>query len=189
MAKVYVLLKEGFEEIEALTIVDYLRRAEIDVYLVSVEDQLEVMGAHRIRVKADMGFEDLDEKEIDLLFLPGGLPGATSLRDDKKVIDLIKNLDARGKGLAAICAAPIVLERAGLTKDRKVTSYPGFEEEIGSDKYEEGLVVVDENIISSRGPATAVYLALELIGLLKGDRKKEEIRKDILLDLVEKDKC
>lgn len=185
MVKVFVLLKNGFEEIEALTIVDYLRRADIEVALVSVEDSLDLLGAHQIGIKADMMFEDLKPEEVDLLFLPGGLPGASSLRDDKKVIEFIKDLDHNGRAIAAICAAPIVLSRARVIADKKVTSYPGFEDQLVCNQYVEDLVVVDENIISSRGPASAVYLALDLIGLLKGDKKREEIRKDILLDKVE----
>ncbi|MDO5027464.1 MAG: DJ-1/PfpI family protein [Tissierellia bacterium] len=185
MVKVSVLLKNGFEEIEALTIVDYLRRADISVDMISVEEGLQVIGSHGIKIEADMVFDKVEGEKIDLVFLPGGMPGAKSLSEDQRVLSLIKSLDSRGKAIAAICAAPIVLENAGLIKGKKVTSYPSFETYLKSvGQYREDLVVVDENIITSRGPATAVLLALELIELLKGKEKMEEIKKDILFDLL-----
>lgn len=186
MDKVVVLLKNGFEEIEALTIVDYLRRAGIKVELVSTEQELQVTGSHDIKIVADTMFEDIDKDEVELVFLPGGMPGAKSLSEDSKVLELIAYLDQKGRAISAICAAPIVLENAGVIKNKKVTSYPSFDNELKSiAEYREDLVYVDENIITSRGPATAVYLALELIELLKGREKMSEIKSDILQDLVE----
>lgn len=183
MSKVYCLLKNGFEEVEALTVVDYLRRADIDIDLVSVEDGLEIEGAHGIKVLADISFDKIDEEKLDMVFIPGGMPGASSLRDDDRVIDLIKRSDDRGRIIAAICAGPIVLEKAGVLKGKKVTSYPGFEKELSSiGKYCEDRVVVDENIVSSRGPALAVVFALELIELIKGKEKRDDIAGDILFD-------
>ena len=185
MTKVLVLLKNGFEEIEALTIVDYLRRAEIIVDMVSTEEDITVTGSHGIKVQADLTLADLDKDQADLIFLPGGMPGAKSLSEDEKVLDLIRDFDKNGKVISAICAAPIVLENAGVIKDKKVTSYPGFDKFLKSAcQYKDDLIVVDENIITSRGPATAVLLALELIELLKGREKMEAIRKDILFDLL-----
>lgn len=187
MDKIVVLLKNGFEEIEALTIVDYLRRADFTVELVSTEQELEVKGAHNIKIVADTIFEELDKEQIELIFLPGGMPGAESLSKDQKVLDLISAHDKNGRPIAAICAAPIVLENSGVIKNKKVTSYPSFDKQLKSiAEYSEDLVYVDENIITSRGPATAVLLALELIELLKGRDKMQEIKSDILQDLVEK---
>lgn len=186
MIKAFVLIKNGFEEVEALTVVDYLRRAEIDIKIVSTEEDLELQGAHGIKIIADMAFDELDRDDIDLVFLPGGMPGATSLKDDEKVLELITYLNDKGRAISAICAAPIVLEAAGVIEDKTVTSYPSFDEKLPSiGEYSQDIVVIDENIITSRGPATAVYLALELIELLKGRETKEAIRKDILLDLIE----
>ena len=186
MDKIVVLLKNGFEEIEALTIVDYLRRADLKVELVSTEDKLEVNGAHDIKIVADTMFDDLDKEQIELIFLPGGMPGAENLSKDQKVLDLISSHDKNGRPIAAICAAPIVLENSGVIKNKKVTSYPSFDKQLASiSEYKEDLVYVDENIITSRGPATAVFMALKLIELLKGREKMQEIKKDILQDLVE----
>lgn len=183
MAKVYCLLKDGFEEVEALTVVDYLRRASIDTYMVSVEDNIEVKGAHGIRVLADIMFDEIDEGDLDMVYVPGGLPGAESLRDDDRVIDLLARTNKRGRAIAAICAGPIVLEKAGILEGKSATSYPGFDEELASIKeYREDRIVVDENIITSRGPALAVLLALELIELIKGKGKRDEIAGDILFE-------
>lgn len=185
MTTVITLLKTGFEEIEALTIVDYLRRADIEVKMVSTTDDIYVTGDHGIVVKADMMLEDLDEA-VDFIFIPGGMPGAEGLRDDEKVQALLRDHHEQGHPLAAICAGPIALERAGILEGKKATSYPGIEKELKSARnYLDELVVVDENVITSRGPSTAVYLALALIELIKGSEKKEEIKKDILLNLVE----
>lgn len=190
MTKVFTLLKNGFEEIEALTVVDYLRRAYIDIKTVSMEKDLLVEGSHKIKVEADILFDELDKEEIDLIYIPGGLPAAKDLSLDSKVTDLVAYLNEKGRLIASICAGPMVLENSEVIKGKEVTSYPGIKEELASvGSYSENLVVVDENIITSRGPATAVYLALELIELLKGTNKKDEIKADILLDRVEKSIC
>lgn len=178
--KVALFLAHGFEEVEALTVVDYLRRMDIVVDMVSIEEE-KVEGAHGVVVLADKligGLEDLEA--YDGAVIPGGLPGATNLKEDQRVIDIIKNMDERGKLVAAICAGPIVLERAGLIDGKKVTSYPGFEEELKNSIYEEKPVVIDHNIITSRGPALAVDFAKEIIRYLLGDEKAEELKKDIL---------
>lgn len=183
--KTYVLLKNGFEEVEALTVVDYLRRADISVKTVSMEIDLEVTGSHQIKILADMLFENLDFEEVELLFIPGGMPAAEDLSNDAKVIELVKYLDKIGRALASICAGPIVFGKSDIIKDKKITSYPSFEEKIPNlGEYGEDLVVVCENVITSRGPATAVLLALELIELIKGNRIRNQVEKDILLDLV-----
>lgn len=186
MTKVYTLLKNGFEEIEALTVVDYLRRADIDIKTVSTEDTLEVTGSHDIKVIADLMLSDLNSKEIDLIFVPGGMPAAEDLSNDSRVTELVGSLDKSGRIIASICAGPMVLEKSGVLEGKKATSYPGFGEKLVSLKnYLEDIVVVDENIITSRGPSTAVYLALKLIELLKGEEKMNEIKQGILLDKVE----
>lgn len=179
--KILVLLAEGFEEIEALTVVDYLRRLDVTVDTVSTTGDKEVVGAHRIPVIADVLFEDLKDLEnYDGLVLPGGLPGATNLRDDKRVIELTQDFNNREKLVAAICAAPIVLEEAGVIEGKNMTSYPGFEENLKSGNYKEEKVVIDGNILTSRGPALAVNFAIEIARYLLGDEKAEELKEDIL---------
>ncbi|NLW41056.1 MAG: DJ-1/PfpI family protein [Tissierellia bacterium] len=186
MKKVLLLLAEGFEEVEALTTVDYLRRMDIIVDICSIHGEKKVRGAHRVVVEADKNLEEVKSiKNYDGLVIPGGLPGATNLRDDGRVIELVQQFNQEGKLIAAICAGPIVLQRAGIIKDKKVTSYPGFDNDLKESQYLEDLVVQDGNIITARGPAVAVYFALKIVEKLVGEDKKEELKKDILLHMVE----
>jgi 4-methyl-5(b-hydroxyethyl)-thiazole monophosphate biosynthesis len=186
MKKIMLLLAEGFEEVEALTTADYLRRKNIVVDMVSITNNNQVKGAHGIIVIADKNMEEIDDiNAYDGLIIPGGLPGATNLRDNDSVIKIVKDFNKEGKLIGAICAGPIVLQRAGIINGIKVTSYPGFDEELKDGLYEEELVVQDRNIITARGPAVAVYFAIRILEHLIGKDKAEELKKDILLDLVE----
>ena len=163
MKKVCVLLAEGFEEVEALTVSDIMRRAKVTCDLVSIKDK-KVTSSHNVTIEAD---KIIDENmDYDLVVLPGGMPGASNLRDDEKVINLIKKQSKEGRLIGAICAAPIVLGRAGLTEGRKITSYPGYEDELPNCDYLEEAVVVDGNIITSRGPATAMAFSYKLLEAL-----------------------
>lgn len=185
MTKVYVLLHKGFEEIEAFTIVDYLRRADIDVTMVAVQDELFVMGDHKIIVKADILFDDINRDDIDLLYIPGGTPGAKGLKNTPQVLDLVRYLYDKEKTIAAICAGPMVLDAAGVVKEKKITSYPGVEEGLDNyGSYSEEVVVVDGKIITSRGPATAVFMALQLIETLKGKDVRDKIAEAILIEYI-----
>lgn len=179
--KVIVFLAEGFEEVEALTTVDYLRRKDIIVDTVSIREDKKVKGAHNILVVADKTIGEVtDLDSYNGIILPGGLPGATNLRDNNRVIEIIKEINEKEKLLAAICAGPIALERAGVINGKKVTSYPGFEDELKSGVYTGENVVRDENIITGRGPALAVDFAIEIVKYLLGEEKAEELKKDIL---------
>ncbi len=189
MSKVLVLLADGFEEVEALTCVDYLRRASLDAIMVSTIDTLSVKGAHGIEVKADMFLKDVKEvSHYRGLIIPGGLPGATNLRDNTEVIDLVRAFNNANKMLGAICAGPIVLDKARILEGKKATCYPGFGKDLEGAILKEDLVVRDGNIITSRGPASAVYFALEIIEYLHSGDKEREVKKSILLDLVENKK-
>ena len=168
--KILVLLAEGFEEIEALTVVDYLRRLDVTV------DTVSTTGDKEGEKKA---FE-IARDDYEAAVIPGGLPGATNLRDDKRVIELTQDFNNREKLVAAICAAPIVLEEAGVIEGKNMTSYPGFEENLKSANYKEEKVVIDGNILTSRGPALAVNFAIEIARYLLGDEKAEELKEDIL---------
>ncbi|NLJ94568.1 MAG: DJ-1/PfpI family protein [Clostridiaceae bacterium] len=185
--KVAVFLAPGFEEIEALSVVDFLRRADIVVDMIAVSDDLKVVGAHEIPVHADLYLSDIenDYGQYDLLVLPGGLPGATNLRDNEVIIELIQNQIGADKYVAAICAAPIVLAKAGLTAGRKGTSYPGYKDEIKFEEYSEELVVQDGKLITSRGPGTAIYFALHLIEVLLGKEKRDAIADGLLIPIIE----
>ena len=166
MAKVAVILADGFEEIEALTVVDVLRRANITCHMVGFEAQ--VTGSHAIQVQADRVF-DGDLSDYDLIVLPGGMPGSANLRDHELLIAELQKCEQAGKKVAAICAAPIVLNRAGLLKDKEFTCYDGVQEQIADGHYRKETVVVDGQLTTSRGPATALAFAYNLVEQLSGD--------------------
>lgn len=177
MKKVCVLLAEGFEEIEALTVSDIMRRADVPCDLISMEDEM-VKSSHGLEIKADKIFDE--NMEYDLVVIPGGIPGATNLRDDERVIKFVKKQNKEGKLLAAICAGPIVLGKAGLTEGINMTSYPGYEDELIDCEYLEEAVVVDKNIITSRGPATAMAFSYKLLEMLGYEHKVEAISSGML---------
>ena len=166
MDKVAVMLAQGFEEIEALTVVDVLRRANITCDMVGFEEQ--VTGSHAIQVRADRVF-DGDLSEYDMIVLPGGMPGSAHLRDNEQLIAELQKCEQVGKKVAAICAAPIVLNRAGLLKDKGFTCYDGVQEQIADGHYRKETVVVDGHLTTSRGPATALAFAYNLVEQLGGD--------------------
>lgn len=188
MKKVAVFLAEGFEEIEALATVDVLKRAGIYCDMVSIGASKQVKGAHGIEVLADKEFDETIEN-YDMVVCPGGLPGAKYLSEDKRVIDIIRKFDKmENKYIAAICAAPaMVLSAAGIEENRYITSYPGedFEKALENANYVEELVVVDGNLITSRGPATALLFAYKLVEVLGGDDKS--LKEGMLWNMVEKE--
>ena len=182
MPKVAVILANGFEEIEALTVVDVLRRANITCHMVGFEAQ--ITGSHAIQVQSDRVF-DGDLSEYDMIVLPGGMPGSVHLRDNEQLIAELQRFEKIGKKVAAICAAPIALNRAGLLEGRNFTCYDGVQEQIADGHYHKETVVVDGNVITSRGPATALAFAYHLVETLGGDA--ESLRNGMLYtDLFEK---
>lgn len=187
MKRVLIMLADGFEEVESLTVVDYLRRSDIICDTTAITNERIVEGAHNIAVKTDKILDEINTSNgYDGLVLPGGMPGAANLRDDERVINLIREFNRQGKLVGAICAAPIVLQKAGIIDGKQVTSYPGFENELRGASYSEELVVQDENIITARGPAVAVYFAVEIVEYLCGKEVAKKLKEDILLDMVEK---
>lgn len=178
MTKVLVLLAEGFEEIEATTIIDVLRRAEIEVTTAALKD-VQVRGSHGITLLADCGLEAVQGNAFDAILLPGGMPGARNLRDDPRVIELMQRQARQDKYLGAICAAPIVLEAAGVLDGKRATSYPGYQ--LPSAQTFEARVVVDGKLVTSRGPGTAIEFALEWVKMLKGVERAEKLRQDMIV--------
>jgi len=169
-----ILLADGFEEVEAVTPADFLRRAGLDVRLVGVTGKC-VTGGHGITVATDVTLEDLGG-EPDVLILPGGSRGAENLAASSRTLELIRSMHARGKLVAAICAAPaVVLQRAGILGGRRVTCYPGFEKDLTGCTFSEERVVVDGNIVTSRSPGTAAEFSLKLVELLAGAEKAHDI--------------
>ncbi|MBP3707933.1 MAG: DJ-1/PfpI family protein [Clostridia bacterium] len=171
MKKVAIMLADGFEEIEALSPFDVLKRAEIKCDFISIKSDLYVKGAHGVVVKSDRLLEEASElKEYDMIILPGGMPGAKYLSENEKVLSIIKSFDMGGKLIAAICASPaLVLTKANIVNNKRVTCYPGMEENFNNSIYVKENVVVDGNIITSRGPATALEFSYKLVEILGYD--------------------
>lgn len=179
--KAILFLADGFEEVEALTAVDYLRRVNIVVDTVSISDSKQVKGAHGVVVLADKQLEELKNlHSYDAVIVPGGMPGANNLRECEGVLDVIKSLYDSNKLVAAICAGPIVLKKAGIVEGKRITSYPGFEQELSGAVYSEDSVVADGNILTARGPYFAVDFALAIVEYLLCEKRVAALKKDIL---------
>ena len=168
MKKIAILLADGFEEIEAFTPKDVLNRAGFVCDLISINEDKFVKSTHEITIVADKVLNKQDDlSEYDMIILPGGMPGAKYLSEHENVIKTIKEFNNQNKFIAAICAAPaLVLSKAGIVKNRKVTSYPGMDNYLTDAIYQEDAVVQDKNIITSRGPATAMQFAFKLVEVL-----------------------
>jgi 4-methyl-5(b-hydroxyethyl)-thiazole monophosphate biosynthesis len=178
MSKALVLLAEGLEEIEAVTLIDVLRRAGVEVTTASLGDTL-VTGAHNVSLMADRRLGDVADQVFDVVLLPGGMPGAQHLRDDQRVLQLLRRQFGAGRYVGAICAAPIVLDAAGILNGKRATSYPGFA--LPDARYSEARVVVDGAIATSRGPGTAMEFALQWVAILVGTQTAEQLRQGMLV--------
>ena len=179
---VFIHLAEGFEEIEALTPCDLLRRVGIDAKLVSVTGSKTVKGAHGIHVEADFLFEDADYSKCTMIVLPGGLPGAFNLQDHKGLEAEIRKFSEEGRPLAAICAAPLVFGAHGVLHGRKATIYPGMEAHLEGALALNQPVVCDGNLITSQGPGTAMDFALAIVNFICGEEVTAELKRDLLLE-------
>lgn len=180
MSRVLVPLAEGFEEIEAINIIDVLRRGDIEVLIASLNAQVAVRGAHNVTVMAEMIISDVDVSSLDMIVLPGGWGGTVALRDDANVQRILKEMDAEGKNIGAICAAPLALHTAGVLK-HNYTCYPTIEEQIREDGFSDSdMVVTDGNVMTSRGPATAICFGLQIVKKLKGEQKYSEVKSALL---------
>lgn len=188
MKKFLVLVANGNETIEVLTVVDYLRRADIKVDIASTEEGLDLVTSHDVTYKADIMFDDIKEGDYFGLYIPGGTKGAYSLRDNKKVLDLVKRFNDEGKIIAAICAGPVVLNEAGVLADKKATSFPSMKDEMDKIKtyVDDEIVVTDGNITTSRGAALTNYLALKLIEIIKDKDTAGDIKHQTQHEAVEK---
>lgn len=177
---IFVYIAEGFEEVEALTPVDVLRRADLDVATVSVERDLCVKGAHGIELSCDMLLEESEKFQADMLVLPGGMPGALGLSNCQTLLERLANENEKGTWIAAICAAPMVLAKAGVLKGKNATIYPGMDKEIAGAIPCADKVCIDGNIITSQGPATAMQFAFSLLTAISGEEKAKAIKKGML---------
>jgi 4-methyl-5(b-hydroxyethyl)-thiazole monophosphate biosynthesis len=180
MKKVLVILADGFEEIEAVTVVDVLRRADIDTVTCALKDGL-VESARGIKMQADTEISQIEPNEFDMIVLPGGLEGAKNIDENERVREIIQKFDREERFIAAICASPYMLAKSGLIRQCMLTCYPTFKgivEQIYD--YQVAEVVVDEHIITSRGPATAAEFAFTLVELLKNEAAAQKLRESML---------
>lgn len=182
MKKVSVILADGFEEIEALTVVDLLRRAQIFVGTVSASEDYIVHGSHGINVQTEDLFEEVNFVESDMIVLPGGLQGTANLNGHSGVRRVVRDFFEEGKYVAAICAAPTVLANLGILKGKRITCYPSVEKEIQGAVLTRMPVTVDGNIITGRGAGTAIDFSLKLIEVLAGGKKAKEVAGAILYE-------
>lgn len=177
---IYVMLAEGFEEIEALAFTDILRRAGIDTKLVSTTDNKIVNGAHKIKVVADIFADEISKEDLTAVVLPGGLPGTYNLRDSDAVKNILKFATENNKLIGAICAAPYVFDFYGYLNGKNATVNPGFESEMKNAILINERVVIDGNIITSQGPGTAHEFAAAFISVLKDEIRSKQLIGEML---------
>ena len=185
LVKALVFLAPGFEEIETLTVVDVLRRAEVKVTVVGLTSNL-IEGKHEVKVVPENSIDNVSVSHFDALIVPGGNPGYKNLRKDPRVIAMVKKAHESNKIVAAICAGPTVLADAGILEGKASTIYPGMEKELeaGGGIPKQDMVVVDGNIVTSRGPATALPFALKLAEMLAGKQMAESVSRKTLANFL-----
>ena len=182
MKKVLVPLAPGFEEIEAVTVIDILRRAGVEVTVAGTVPG-EIEGRNEIKVTPDALLDDVATRRFDMIVLPGGSAGTEQLKKDPRVKQILLELAARGGYITAICAAPTVLSAVGLLQGKKVTSHPSVQGDLSETNYSENRVVVDGRIVTSRSPGTALEFAMKLVEILEGRSKMEEVNRGVLARL------
>ena len=182
MKRVLVPLAAGFEEIEAMTIIDVLRRAGVEVVVAGAGPAGQpIEGSWGVRVTPDRSLDDARASDFDMVVLPGGTKGVENLKRHPKLLPLLGEFMARGKHVAAICAAPLLLAEAGLLCGKQVTSYPSVKPQVAaSSLYSEERVVQDGKLVTSRGPGTAMEFAFVLVGILAGEEKARELKQGML---------
>ena len=177
---IYIFLAQGFEEIEAITVIDVLRRAGLDVNTVSVSGALQVEGAHQIPVIADISINEVDMNKASVIVFPGGMPGTTNLDGSKEVEKIIFQADKEGKWIAAICAAPMILGKRGLLKGKEAVCYPGFEKYLEGAKVSTDKAVISGKVITSRGAGTAMDFSCKILEALGKKDKADELRRNMI---------
>lgn len=184
MAKVLVPLAEGFEEIEAVTVIDILRRAGVEVVSAGLTEG-PIKGSRGVTVVPDTALHRINDDEFDMVVLPGGLPGATNLRLDKRIHEIVTRIHERKGYVTAICAAPTIYAEMGFLEGRKATSHPSTREQVHAraGEYSEDRVVVDGHFITSRSPGTAMEFALKLVEVLKGPEMMEKVNEGVMAKL------
>lgn len=181
MKKVACFYADGTEELELIAVVDVLRRGGVGADLISISGEMPV-SAHGIRIQSDLLIDEVRMDQYDAIYIPGGGKGAEHLADHSGVLEAIRLFHAESKLVSAICAGPTVLEKAGILKGHTGTSYPGFEDQLSFELYQEELVVVSDRVVTSRGPATALLLGFELLRQLDLNQKADELWDAMLMD-------
>lgn len=184
--KVALFIENGSEELEFIAPLDIMRRANLEVDLISANNEDFITSSHNVKIIADKKINEVNNiLDYDAIVIPGGMPGSTLLRDNKKIIEFYQTMYNSGKLVAAICAAPIVLSAAGITNDKEVTSYPGFDKEINYKNYNSGkAVVIDKNVITAQGPAVAILFGYEIVNYLLQDNTAEDVKQAMLVPVL-----
>ena len=175
-----VFFAEGYEEIEALTVVDLTRRAGIETWMVSITEEKNVTGSHGITVSMDKILKEVDFKEVDMIVLPGGLPGTLNLEACEPLMEQVKEFDKNGKYISAICAAPTVFGHLGLLNGKKACCYPSMEDGLVGAEVTYEPTAEAEHILTSRGMGTAIDFGLQIIGRFQGKDAADEMAKKIV---------
>lgn len=184
--KVALFIENGSEELEFIAPLDIMRRANLEVDLISANNEDFITSSHNVKIIADKKINEVNNiLDYDAIVIPGGIPGSTLLRDNKKIIEFYQKMYNSGKLVAAICAAPIVLSAAGITDDKEVTSYPGFDKEINYKNYNsDKAVVTDKNVITAQGPAVAILFGYEIVNYLLQDNTAEDVKQAMLVPVL-----
>lgn len=180
MSRLAVFFAEGYEEIEALTVVDICRRCGITADMVSVYGEKHVTSSHGVTVEMDKTFDQVDFQEYNMLVLPGGMPGTKNLEVHQGLMEQIDAFYRDGKYIAAICAAPSIFGHRGILKGRNACSYPSFESHLEGARVTAGPVEISDHVITSRGMGTAIDFGLAIAGVLCGEEKAREMAKTIV---------
>lgn len=160
--KIFAVIADGFEEMELICVADVGKRIGIDFVFATLTDKLQVVGAHQIKIECDTTLKELNYNEFDGIFLPGGMPGSMSLYESDFLREILQQMNSQNKLVSAICAAPMVLSRAGVLKNREFTMYPGLEKFLNGEKALDDLVVTSSNIITGKGPGAAVKMGFAI---------------------------
>ena len=184
--KVALFIENGSEELELIAPLDVMRRANLEVDVISANNEDFITSSHNVKIIADKKINEVNNiLDYDAIVIPGGMPGSTLLRDNKKIIEFYQTMYNSGKLVAAICAAPIVLSAAGITDDKEVTSYPGFDKEINYKNHNsDKAVVIDKNVITAQGPAVAILFGYEIVNYLLQDNTAEDVKQAMLVPVL-----
>lgn len=180
MKRAGIFFAEGFEEIEALTVVDLLRRAGIEALCVSIENEKQVTGSHSITVSMDAGIDEVDFDSLDIIVCPGGMPGTKNLEGCAKLTSQIREFYDKGRLIGAICAAPMIFGHLGLLEGRKACIFPGMEEELQGAEVVFDRVAQSDHVITSRGMGTAIAFGLHIVEALTDEKTAQELGRKIV---------